>query len=112
MTTIKEKELAGRGGSSTDRNIEKLALHLERSEFQEYLYLLGNPRRLLWVNFLAGVSRGVGMLIGGGIIGTIILGIAIGVLAWGMHKLGGLPWVGVEFQKLVLYISNIVAHRK
>jgi len=114
MPEIKERKTTRtRTGRILDKNIDKLAVYFERSEFQDYLELLGNPKRLLWVNFMAGLARGVGMFLGGGLIGTVVLAIVIAVLAWGVHALGGLPWIGAEFQKLVLHVRDIVLqHQK
>ena len=107
--TKNAKEAREKTGPAADKNIEKLAAFFERAEFQDYLELLGNNRRMLWVNFMAGLARGVGMFLGGGIVGTVVLGILIAVVAWGLHHLGGLPWIGAEFQKLVLHIRDIIA---
>jgi len=106
--TTKQKKLDPKQIALLSRSIEKLAAHYDRAEFQNYLELLGKPKRLLWVNFLAGLSRGVGMLMGAGMIGTLIAGILIGLAAWAIHTLGGLPWIGEEFQKLIFYIRDLV----
>jgi len=98
--------------SLLNRNIQRLAEHFERSEVQNYLDLLGRPKRYIWVNFLAGLSRGVGMLMGAGMIGTLIAGILIGLVAWAIHTLGGLPWIGEEFQKIILYIRDLVTQHR
>ena len=114
MTEINnEKEPQEKAAQTLNRNIERLAAYFERAEFQDYLDLLGNNKRLLRVNFMAGLARGVGLFLGGGLVGTLILGIFIAVVAWGLHTLGGLPWIGAEFQKLVLYVRDLVMqHQK
>ena len=44
--------------------IEKLIEQLERSRIAEYAEILHNPWRLIWLNLLSGIARGVGIAIG------------------------------------------------
>ena len=39
----------------------------------EYVELLNNPKKLLWVNFIAGIARGLGTAIGLTILFAIII---------------------------------------
>ncbi|MGG4394098.1 DUF5665 domain-containing protein [Paenibacillus thiaminolyticus] len=41
-----------------------LAQKMEKSRLDEYTALLFNPRRLIWVNVMGGIARGVGIAIG------------------------------------------------
>jgi hypothetical protein len=41
-----------------------LASELERSRIAEYTQLLHRPRRLMWLNLISGIARGVGYGIG------------------------------------------------
>ena len=79
------------------RLVAKMAQDMERSRFSEYVRLLDNPRKLIWVNLLAGTSRGVGIAIGLSVFTSTILYIlrAIGAL--------DLPIIGD-------YITEIVDH--
>lgn len=58
---------------SLEDKISKLSATMERVNLADYLRLLNNPWRLLWVNFLAGLARGVGMAIGGTLLFAFIL---------------------------------------
>lgn len=62
---------------NTNKKIEdllkKLSLDMEKMKLAEYIELLNNPKRLLWVNFIAGVARGLGTAIGFTILFAIIL---------------------------------------
>ena len=51
---------------------EKLTRTMEKTRIAEYVDYLERPVRLLWVNFLIGIARGLG--------GTIGLAIVIGLL--------------------------------
>ena len=55
-----------------DRMAE-LAQQLEKFNLAEYMNLLNNPRRYLMINFLGGLSRGLGMALGLTIFGAFIL---------------------------------------
>lgn len=41
--------------------VERLSFAIEKMNLAEYTALLQNPWRLLWVNFLAGSARGLGL---------------------------------------------------
>lgn len=44
--------------------IDKISYNLHCSEIAEYVQLMNSPRKLIFKNVLAGVSRGVGIAIG------------------------------------------------
>ena len=81
---------------------------MDSLEWQNYLDILHKPRRLIWLNFLAGLSRGVGLFLGGGLLGTVVLGLLVWGAAHIIHTVGGLPYFGAKFQELILYIKQIV----
>jgi hypothetical protein len=54
----------------------------------EYTALLQNPWRLLWINFLAGSARGLGLGIGFAILSAFVLYIMRELM------LANLPWIG------------------
>lgn len=86
--------------------IEKLNVHLDKRQIQDYLDLLQNPRRLIWVNFISGLSRGVGFTIGVGSLGVLI-GVVITAL---LSILGYLPIVGEFFKSLSKDLGAFVTH--
>lgn len=51
--------------------LDELAKRLENSGVAEYVKLSLNTRRILWLNFLSGVARGLGFTIGTSIVLTI-----------------------------------------
>lgn len=53
--------------------VAELALNLEKMKLAEYVELLNNPWRLMYINFLAGLARGVGIAVGFTILGAIVL---------------------------------------
>lgn len=58
---------------SLEDKVGHLALTMEKINLSEYVALLNNPWKLLWVNFLAGLARGVGIAIGGTLLVTFLL---------------------------------------
>jgi len=53
--------------------LKKLSLDMEKMKLAEYIELLNNPKKLLWVNFIAGIARGLGTAVGFTILFAIVL---------------------------------------
>lgn len=53
--------------------LERFARYMEKMKLAEYVDLLHNPRRLLYVNFIAGVARGLGMAVGFTLLGAVAI---------------------------------------
>lgn len=64
-------------------NITKLAVRLEQTHLVEFVEMTRRPGKLLWANFLAGLARGVGLFVGGGLMGALVLGL----LTWSVYHL-------------------------
>jgi hypothetical protein len=64
-------------------NITKLALRLEQTHLTEFVEMNRRPGKLLWTNFLAGLARGVGLFVGGGLMGALVLAL----LTWSIYHL-------------------------
>lgn len=53
--------------------LEKLVRHLESLRIAEYMELLERPGKLILINFIAGLARGLGIAIGATVIFAIVL---------------------------------------
>lgn len=53
--------------------IGELIISMEKMKLAEYVTLLERPYRLLYINFLTGIARGLGIAIGFTILGAILL---------------------------------------
>lgn len=53
--------------------LERLAARLEAIRLADYLELLEKPKKLLWVNFVAGIARGLGFAIGTTIVFAVVI---------------------------------------
>lgn len=58
---------------SLKEKVEELAIAMEKMKLAEYVALLKRPYRLMYINFLAGIARGLGMAIGFTILGALLL---------------------------------------
>lgn len=56
-----------------NENIEKLNNWFEKLELEDLQYTLGNKKKLVFKNFLAGLSRGVGIGVGITIVTAIVV---------------------------------------
>ncbi|MEL7563641.1 MAG: DUF5665 domain-containing protein [Dehalobacterium sp.] len=83
-----------------EKKLEQLALYMEKMKLAEYIDLLHNPRRLIWVNFVAGIARGFGIAIGFTLLGAIAFIV--------LQRLVGLnlPLVGDFIAELVKYVQE------
>jgi len=55
------------------KQIELLSEKMEENKIKEYVTLMGDTKKLLWKNFISGVSKGIGTGIGFTILGAIVL---------------------------------------
>jgi hypothetical protein len=82
------------------REVDRIAKIIERMNLGDYLGLLQRPGRLLWLNFLAGLARGLGTILGA----TLLVSLIIAVAEWiiGSH----LPGVSQFFQDFVRLLQQ------
>lgn len=53
--------------------IRELTINMEKMKLAEYVDLLDKPYRLLYINFISGIARGLGIAIGFAILGAIMV---------------------------------------
>lgn len=58
---------------SLEKKITQLSINMEKMKLAEYVELLEQPYRLLYVNFLSGIARGVGIAIGFTLLGALLV---------------------------------------
>lgn len=61
------------GKSLLTTKIEELSINIEKMKLAEYVELLNQPKRLLFLNFIAGVARGLGIAVGFTILGALAI---------------------------------------
>ena len=76
-----------------------LATSMEKMKLAEYVKLLDNPWRLMYVNFIAGLARGVGIAVGFTILGAVLL------YFLRMLVVLNLPWIGGIIAEIVQMVQ-------
>ncbi|WP_246637675.1 DUF5665 domain-containing protein [Crassaminicella profunda] len=84
--------------SNLEKNIEKISKELEKTKIGEYVDIMNNPKRLLYVNFVAGLARGLGTAIGLTILAALFFYI--------LQKTVDLPLIGKYIAELIDIIEN------
>ncbi len=80
--------------------IEKALVKWERISITEYEEYRHNKKSVLFFNFLIGVFRGVGFVIGATVVGAIVLAL----LTWVLSKSINMPVIGEFIAKIVDYV--------
>jgi hypothetical protein len=61
--TEEAKELKGTLGFVT-KKLEQLSVDMEKAKLRDYVDLMQRPIKMMWLNFVSGLSRGVGIALG------------------------------------------------
>lgn len=56
-----------------EKKVDELSEIIEKSKISEYVDLMENKKRLLYINFIIGLSRGFGMAVGFTILGALAI---------------------------------------
>lgn len=83
---------------SLENKLESISLALEKAKISEYIEIINNPKRLLIVNFVGGLARGLGMAIGFTILAALIVYV--------IRQLVDLPLIGQYIAELLNIIEN------
>ena len=54
-----------------EKKVDALSESIEKSKISEYVDIMENKKRLLYINFIIGVTRGFGMAVGFTILGAL-----------------------------------------
>jgi len=80
-----------------NKRFDFIADKLEKAKIKDIIENYTNPKRLIISNFIAGLSRGLGLTIG-----TFIV---LGLLAWILILFVNLPMIGDYIKELQEYIQ-------
>lgn len=75
--------------SSSDDILRRSVERLEATRIAEYVQLLDRPFRLVYLNFLAGMARGLGFAIGATILAAVVLYILQRTMVLNLPVIGG-----------------------
>jgi hypothetical protein len=95
-----EKDEQNRLLKAINEKVNKMAKEMEHTTIADYIQLLNSPRKLIWTNFVAGLSRGVGLAIGF----TLIASTIVALLQMLIHL--NLPIVGHFIARIVTVVQE------
>lgn len=71
-----------------NKKIDDLSLKMEKFKLVDYVYYLEHPKKMLWANFVGGLSRGFGMAIGFTLLGAVVIYLLQVVVRWKLPVIG------------------------
>jgi len=83
---------------SLENKLEHFSVALEKAKISEYTEIINNPKRLLLVNFVGGLARGLGMAIGFTILAAVVI--------YFIRQMVNLPLIGKYIAELLNIIDN------
>ncbi len=83
-------KMPGDPGDSLSERVAKLTFAMEKMNLAEYTTLLQSPARLIWVNFMAGSARGLGIGFGFAVLTALLLFIMRGLMMANLPVIGDL----------------------
>ncbi len=81
--------------TSPDKELVKV---FEAAGVVDYLEYLQSGKRIMWVNFKAGIAKGFGITIG--------MTVVVGIFIWILTMLVDLPLIGEYFQETKEYVDE------
>lgn len=83
---------------SEKKDLERLIVAIESSGLDEFMEYIRSPWKMLWPNFVAGVARGIGALIGAALV--------IAIIGWVLTQMISLPLIGAKLEPYVTEIQE------
>ncbi len=75
------------------RDLDRIISIYDQIGFSEFVSYLKSPRRIIFWNFVAGVFKGLGVVVG--------MTIVVGLLVWLLTQMVDFPLIGEYFQKIL-----------
>lgn len=91
-------------GPETVFALNKLAITLERMKFGEYIAYMNNTKRLIGMNLVAGLFRGMGITLGVTVLAAIVFYI--------LGRMVDIPIIGNWIANIVLHVEGQIANTK
>lgn len=82
------------------KDLDRIVTMFDQVGFSEFVMYLKNPRRIIFWNFVAGVFKGLGIVVG--------MTIVVALLGWVLTKMVDFPLIGEYFQKILDILENAV----
>jgi cyanate permease len=84
--------------------LRQTAAFLHKANLADFMAIVNDPWKSAWLNFLAGLARGIGFVVGFTIIGGLML---FGLKKAFAHS-AGVPFIGDEIHQTIGYILAAV----
>ncbi len=104
------KDITSFMNNISDR-LDKLSVSIEKTGIAEYVDMIHNPRRLLFINFWTGVVRGFGMAIGFTLLAALVIYILQKLLLINMPLIGDFIAEIINIVQNKLY-TDVITHTK
>ncbi len=85
--------------SVTEKDIHHVVNTLKAAGFTDFIQYLQSPWRIMGINLVAGIFRGLGILIG--------MTVIFGVLIWVLSQFVNFPLIGSYFQSILKVIEEV-----
>lgn len=82
------------------KQIEGLAENMHKMNVAEYIELMRSPKYMLYINFISGLARGLGIAVGATILGALML-----MLLFRLAELN-IPFIGFFIAKVVKIVQT------
>lgn len=102
-TQTEEEKQAAKDKKATVSQLEKLAERIEKMRLADYMTMVNRPSRIIWTNFLAGASRGIGFTVGAAIIIAIVVKILMALISM------NIPYLSEHLTYIVEFIKSVPA---
>jgi hypothetical protein len=79
--------------AAAQKELHQIKKVLDGAGFSDFVRYLRSPWRIMWINFWAGVFRGLGILIG--------MTVVVALLVWFLTKLVDFPLIGEYFEQML-----------
>ena len=90
-------DLARAETERSKKDLERLLRVFDMIGFGEFMKYLSSPRKILLWNFVAGLAKGLGIILG--------MTVIVAITAWGLTKMVDFPLIGEYFQKILELID-------
>jgi hypothetical protein len=86
------------------RTVHRLAMILEKAKLGDYVQMMSKPWRSIYLNFLAGIARGAGMVVGASLVGGLVVIFMVQGLKYVARHSDMVPWIGDQVKEGVGFV--------
>jgi hypothetical protein len=91
-------DLARTETERSKKDLERLLRIFDMVGFHDFMEYLASPRRILLWNFIAGMAKGFGIVVG--------MTLVVALLVWVLTKMVDFPLIGEYFQKILELVDS------